>query len=156
MYFVRFTDVIPNVRYSEGAFISGSFTGELNADGMLYPNDLTNFSISFSGNSFVSAFSNDLSINTYPPVIVTYNSLDQMLNIGTGMTAPRIYHGSNYSDCYAYLCGEVWGMGWLGGYDYTLQAITLSSTVVPVPAALWLLGSGLIGLVGFSRRKARA
>jgi hypothetical protein len=28
-------------------------------------------------------------------------------------------------------------------------------TVVPVPAAVWLLGSGLLGLVGIARRKAR-
>ena len=28
--------------------------------------------------------------------------------------------------------------------------------VVPVPAAFWLFGSGLIGLIGFAKRKARA
>jgi len=27
-------------------------------------------------------------------------------------------------------------------------------TAVPVPAAVWLFGSGLIGLVGVARRKA--
>ena len=32
--------------------------------------------------------------------------------------------------------------------------VTVASTVVPVPAAVWLFGSGLIGLVGVSRRKA--
>lgn len=31
--------------------------------------------------------------------------------------------------------------------------ITVASTVVPVPAAVWLFGSGLIGLVAVSRRK---
>ena len=30
---------------------------------------------------------------------------------------------------------------------------TASRTVVPVPAAVWLFGSGLIGLVGLARRK---
>ena len=34
-----------------------------------------------------------------------------------------------------------------GGY------LTTSTAVVPVPAAIWLFGSGLIGLVGFARRK---
>ena len=29
----------------------------------------------------------------------------------------------------------------------------INQTVVPVPAAVWLFGSGLIGLVGFARRK---
>ena len=33
----------------------------------------------------------------------------------------------------------------------TTATLTVSS--VPVPAALWLFGSGLIGLVGFARRK---
>jgi hypothetical protein len=31
--------------------------------------------------------------------------------------------------------------------------LTLTPTTVPVPAALWLLGSGLLGLVGISLRK---
>ena len=30
------------------------------------------------------------------------------------------------------------------------------TSVVPVPAAVWLFGSGLIGLIGVARRKARA
>jgi len=29
----------------------------------------------------------------------------------------------------------------------------MSYQVVPIPAAVWLLGSGLIGLVGLSRRR---
>ena len=35
-------------------------------------------------------------------------------------------------------------IGWTGGM-----------TVVPIPAAVWLFGSGLIGLIGFARRKER-
>lgn len=31
----------------------------------------------------------------------------------------------------------------------------VASTVVPVPAALWLFGSGLIGLIGLTRQKAQ-
>ena len=39
--------------------------------------------------------------------------------------------------------------------EFELQSINIAtqSTVVPVPASLWLFGSGLLGLVGFSRRK---
>ena len=37
------------------------------------------------------------------------------------------------------------------GTDYTLL---LTPTTVPVPAAVWLFGSGLIGLIGMARRKA--
>jgi hypothetical protein len=32
----------------------------------------------------------------------------------------------------------------------------IGASVVPVPPAIWLFGSGLIGLIGFARRKARA
>jgi hypothetical protein len=36
---------------------------------------------------------------------------------------------------------------------YSIDLVTASSTVVPVPAAVWLFGSGLLGLVGVARRK---
>jgi hypothetical protein len=39
------------------------------------------------------------------------------------------------------------------GENWT-RAQFLSRTVVPVPAAVWLFGSGLIGLIGLARRKA--
>jgi hypothetical protein len=40
----------------------------------------------------------------------------------------------------------------------TLSAsgLTLTGTAVPLPAAVWLLGSGLLGLAGVGRRKAKA
>ena len=37
----------------------------------------------------------------------------------------------------------------------TWEAGSYTATVIPVPAAVWLLGSGLLGLVGIARRKAR-
>ena len=33
------------------------------------------------------------------------------------------------------------------------EGITVASSVVPVPAAAWLFGSGLIGLIGYARRR---
>jgi hypothetical protein len=35
------------------------------------------------------------------------------------------------------------------GYDY----ISLTASTVPVPAAVWLFGSGIIGLIIVARRK---
>ena len=38
------------------------------------------------------------------------------------------------------------------GFDGTITSVQ-TSTVVPVPATVWLFGSGLIGLIGFAKRK---
>jgi hypothetical protein len=38
--------------------------------------------------------------------------------------------------------------------DFATGSITaFSATVVPVPAAVWVFGSGLLGLIGVARRK---
>ena len=42
--------------------------------------------------------------------------------------------------------------GWLF-IDLTVDTLTQSITTVPVPPAVWLFGSGLIGLIGVARRK---
>ena len=41
--------------------------------------------------------------------------------------------------------------------EFELQSITIhTQSLVPVPAAVWLFGSGLLGLVGIARRKKTA
>ena len=42
-----------------------------------------------------------------------------------------------------------------GVWEYTLQSTTVTGSipVVPVPAAIWLFASGLLGLAGVARRK---
>ena len=40
--------------------------------------------------------------------------------------------------------------------EYSLESIALVRTVVPIPAAVWLFGSGIVVLVGVTRRKAHA
>ncbi len=47
------------------------------------------------------------------------------------------------------------GIGFIDG-PFTTVPFTASfdfSTAVPIPAAVWLLGSGLLGLVAVARRK---
>ena len=46
---------------------------------------------------------------------------------------------------------NTWGIGF-GSDEQALVAVDL--TAVPVPAAVWLFGSGLLGLVGVARRKS--
>lgn len=44
-----------------------------------------------------------------------------------------------------------------GGVAYELNLVgTVGAAVVPVPAAVWLFGSGLLGLVGVARRRTSA
>ena len=42
------------------------------------------------------------------------------------------------------------------GYFNAEDEITSGAAAIPVPAALWLFGSGLLGLVGIARRKKAA
>ena len=44
--------------------------------------------------------------------------------------------------------------GWTGGTTQTSAILGIDNiTAVPLPAAVWLFGSGLLGLIGISRRK---
>jgi probable HAF family extracellular repeat protein len=47
--------------------------------------------------------------------------------------------------------GQIVGMGTINGQ---IHAYLMTPTSVPVPAAVWLFGSGLLGLIGIARRKA--
>ena len=60
--------------------------------------------------------------------------------------------------------GDDWGLGFTGiayseEFNVTITCTDPSgcpTTVIPVPAAVWLFGSGLLGLVGVARRKKQA
>lgn len=48
--------------------------------------------------------------------------------------------------------GSDWG-GFFGAQYFEVWNVSFVPTTVPVPAAVWLFGSGLLGLVGVARRK---
>jgi hypothetical protein len=67
---------------------------------------------------------------------------------------PAIDEGVTDVDWFALGIGQIGGIGVMadsGGLDAAWELISYS--VVPVPAAVWLFGSGLIGLIGVARRK---
>jgi hypothetical protein len=53
-----------------------------------------------------------------------------------------------------YLQGQGYVSGVLTNNDYTFR--TFYTAVVPVPAAVWLFGTALIGLVGYSNKRGKA
>ncbi|MEQ1740362.1 MAG: VPLPA-CTERM sorting domain-containing protein [Methyloglobulus sp.] len=93
--------------------------------------------------------------------------------LGAGSTADvdltTIFHGGSASS------GSLWGFANTDGlslsdgtyglffiifptnlvYDFTLQVSNVVMPDVPVPAAVWLFGSALMGLVGVARRKSQ-
>lgn len=59
------------------------------------------------------------------------------------------------------ISGDFFGNAYIQSYagansfkaNYEATSFSVSTSVVPVPAAVWLFGSGLIGLAGVARRK---
>jgi hypothetical protein len=81
------------------------------------------------------------------------------IDMGQGDAGAFTYDGSNWTLDYAAVVpsGDPSGFG---GNAYTVHLegtytgeIEIAPPAVPVPAAVWLFGSGLLGLVGVARRK---
>lgn len=87
---------------------------------------------------------------------------------GTLNAGPFIHlQGDSYWSSTEYLPGNNNNLAWAFGFGGGLQYVSGTASVmfalavrpgdvaaVPVPAAAWLLGSGLLGLIGVARRKA--
>jgi hypothetical protein len=95
----------------------------------------------------------------------TYNASNDVAIIGTGNPFDGVTPDNQFAVLYE--TGEielakfgVFGFSWTGSIN---QVVTESSTYnwvtygrvssIPVPAAVWLFSSGLIGLIGIARRK---
>jgi hypothetical protein len=62
-----------------------------------------------------------------------------------------------FSDVYMYeydAMNNAWDYGTIRLYADGSAVLNPTSNPVPVPAAVWLLGSGLLGLIGIRRRNA--
>lgn len=78
------------------------------------------------------------------PFTMTGTPLDDLV-AGTSWTGTLVAAGN---------IGAAWGTSFDGTQYSELFNVTISK--VPVPAAVWLFGSGLIGLVGIARRRKKA
>ncbi len=148
--------------YEEGATISGSFDAtDLNANGQLVGSVFTNFAeitaftVSFSGNSLVSAFTHTLSNLDYLGYIPAISTI--------GGTSTEGIATNWFGTTGFYYVSGVGPTGEQGGYvqnfDTTLYSHTenlinvTAVSAVPVPGAVWLFGSALLGFIGTARRK---
>ena len=140
--------------FEEGATISGSFEGtDINSNGLIQQDELSSFSFSWSGNSLVPAFSQNLTDLTF----LSYNPSRSVL----GDVNPEILASNWFTTTgFAYVSGV--GAGSQGGsiLDMTLgtesattSLVQITPSAVPLPGAIWLFGSALLGLIGVKRRK---
>jgi len=147
--------------FDGGGIVTGTFSGiDLDNDGQLvsFFGEVTLYSMTFSGNATVSSFSHTFS-DLYGLVYDIGSGF-----IGDGMTGAIEGIASNWPSA---TTGFVYATGpgptsQAGGWTADLSVSSISSTsnmvvvsAVPVPAAVWLFGSGLVGLFGLARRRAR-
>jgi hypothetical protein len=159
---------------SHAALVSFSITGEVLAgDDGFFPNDFgldtgdfitaTGFfddSVLSSGTgtvSFGSGSGNSMTINVGT---VTFTASDDS---GFGSGFPKLVFSSNLLQDFDFTASTPTTFNSNGlffddiggnyGDMFGEWSDTVSLTPVPVPAALWLFGSGLIGLAGVARRK---
>lgn len=128
------TDLTINTVYGNPS--SGDFTSTINL--MTLPGT--------GGSASIAAFlpvTNFLSIGGWQLDLSTLEIVDQtasVLNLsGTGIMSGNGFDATPVN----------WSFSSQSVTSYSMTA----TTVVPVPAAVWLFGSGLIGLVAVSRRK---
>lgn len=138
-----------------GEYGTGSFTYNDTLPSDLYGNGSINVleglqvSFLFDGKSYsevngassLYSYRAILTFNSFMPTMLNYNLVNGVN--GVTFTNPIIYDMS-------FDPGILWGG--TGGYDFTLP-LTISTLPTPLPAAGYLLGSGLLGLWGISRKR---
>jgi len=133
-------DVIGYLEFDDASFapVGGSSGGVIS----FYGAELTDFSLSFGGTEY--------RLDDLTQAIVLYATEDL---IGD----PTIFFEANNTDIYFGNSAQSVPLYRLAGHDPddpvpTAFSIDFSANIVPLPAAVWLLGSGL-GLLGWIRRK---
>ncbi len=160
--------------FDDGAIVTGMFEGEdLDGDGFLAGNDgidvidgsneITAFNMAFSGNSIVPAFTlglAELDFMAYELAGSPFSdsSFIAALNPDFSPGQEAFFFGTgNIGTDFCEddkKCGFVFNVnkGVIEGTSISFELVTVSA--VPLPAALWLFGSGLFGLIGMRQIKS--
>lgn len=136
--------------YSQGATVTGTFSGtDLNLDGQLvsFHGEITGFSMSFSGNATVAAFSLGLA-----------DLFGVVYDLGSGFLGDGAIEGIAATDPnFNYQTGQG-PTSSNGGFVQDLNTLAIDNTsqlvtIVPEPTTLVLVGLGMVGLATASRRR---
>ena len=134
--------------FGEGAFVSGVFTGQdSNGNGQLSTSDgeIIEFDLAFSGNSLVSAFTLGVSdLNA-----LAYDLDGGPLGDGLVLAIEDIAAGNG---AYVYVagpgpfaqCGIGLSCALIQGERLIFSSELIEVTAVPLPAVIWVFGSGLM------------
>ncbi|PZN84209.1 MAG: hypothetical protein DM484_03145 [Candidatus Methylumidiphilus alinenensis] len=111
-----------------------------------------------SGTAALSSVQVGTGFGYYPIYSSSFNIPSLPLSAGTywlqlqnavTTNGSHVYWDINYGPSTAYL--QPYGYG---TYAIGSESFQVTATPTPIPAALWLVGSGLAGVFGFARRKA--
>ena len=131
--------LILNGSGSQNLYLAGSDLGAVNAG---YQDNFSWADFSLAAGDSLNVFDGNSDPNAalYVGGFSLGGGLDQLTSINSDY---NIYYNPNVA-----------GNAYLGGKTYALNGSGyLIPAVVPLPPALWLFGSGLLGLIGIARRK---
>lgn len=133
--------------WSDGGYLSGQFETSFSAelDSFISTTEIVSFDANYTGLHTFSWSLHDLVYFGY-----SSSSNDVSFQLGSTLNAGGPYVGSPFSFTVnryvAYLDNSE--------FSHTDEYMVIQEvSSVPIPAAAWLFGSGLISLIGFSRRK---
>ena len=151
--------------FADGGIVTGMFAGEdVNDDGFLVgnegsagSNEITDFNMAFSGNSIVPAFA--LGFDNFRFLVYRLDggplgdSDGELIAASSDFDTAGLYIPQGFStgtdipdECKNSYCAVVFVPGVKFEPNYSFELVTVNA--VPLPAAIWLFGSGLFGLIG--------
>ena len=147
------------VGFSDSARVN--FSQATIVDGAYFTNTTYAFISMRDGDSFAKQFEAGdfftLTVNGLDSADIITNSIDVNLAVGTSLLDTWLWTdltslGQVNALTFSFASSDVGAFGINTPTYFAIDDLT-SAAVVPVPAAAWLFGSGLIGLIGIARRK---